>query len=184
MLDDVQGEARLSETRTTRDEDEVGRLQAPGLRVERIEPRLDPDAKVAALVDLLRVPAERRLERHDVAVERRLAHGEEQLLRVRDRGCGLFARQCEPGDLVRDADEAAEERGPFDDRGVARRVRHGRYVLHEPDEELGATDRVELAVGGELRLHARERDRVAPLRDAGDGREDDAVLLSREVRRP
>src|SRR5437879_2962623 len=99
--------------------------------------RLDSSTKIGACWSWLDA-AESRLERHDVAVGRRLAHGEEQLLRVRDRGRGLFARQCEPGDLVRDADEAAEECGPLDDRGVARCVRDGRYVLHEPDEELGA----------------------------------------------
>ncbi len=59
----------------------------------------------------------------------------------------------------------------------------GRHVLHEANEELRSADRIKLVVRDELRLHARESDLLAALRDTGDRGEHDAVLLSREIGR-
>src|SRR5438093_7279982 len=137
--------------------------------------------QVAARVDLLRVPAQRDIERNDVAMEGRFAHREEELLRVRHRRRGILAGKREPRDLVGDADQSAKEGGALDDRGVARCVRDRRDVLHEPNEELRAADRIELAVRRELRLHSSERHWVASLGHASNRAEDDAVLLAREV---
>src|SRR5205814_10006917 len=100
-----------------------------------------------------------------VTVEGRSADSEEKLLRVRHGGAGSLAGQRETRDLVRDADQPTEKRGPFDDRGIARRMRDCRHVLHETDEELRAPDRVELFVRDEVRLHVRESDLLASLRD-------------------
>src|SRR2546430_5056699 len=63
-------------------------------------------------------------------------------------------------------------------------MRDRRHVLHETDEELRPPDRVELTVRDELRLHVREPDLLAALRDTGDRGEHDAVLLARQVGRP
>jgi len=104
---------------------------------------------------------------------------EEELLRVRDRRGGFLARERETRDLVRDADQPAQERRALDDRRVAGGVRDGRDVLHQADEELRAADRVELVVRDKLRLHGRESDRLAALGEAGDRAQDDAVLLAR-----
>src|SRR4029077_14949471 len=101
-------------------------------------------------VDLLGIAAQREIQRNDVPMKGRLAHREEQLLRVRHGSGRFLAGEREARDLVGDPDEPAEQRGALDDRGVARRVRDGGYVLHEADEELRASDRVELLVRGEL----------------------------------
>src|SRR5439155_25546281 len=73
VLHDVQRETRLPEPGSAGDEDEVGRLQASGLLVERLETRLDPDAQIASRIDLFRIATQRDIERDDVAMERRLA---------------------------------------------------------------------------------------------------------------
>jgi len=183
VLDDVEREARLSESRAARDEDEVGALEAAGLLVERLKPRPNPESKIATGIDLLGVAAEGDLERDDVAMERRLADGEEQLLRVGNGRRAVLAREGEARDLVRGADETTQERGALDDRRVGLGVRDRRHVLDETDEELRAADRVELVFGQKLGLHAREADLLAPLGDARDRREDEAMLFSREVGR-
>src|SRR5438034_987470 len=183
VLDDVERETRLAKTRTACDQDQIGGLQTAGLLVDRLDSGADTDAEVAARVDLLGIAAQRDVQRNDIAVERRFAHGEEELLRVRHGGRGLLASEGEARDLVRDADQPAKEGGPLDDRRIAGRVRDRRHVLHETDEELRAADRVELVVREELRLHGRETDRFAALRDAGDRAKDDTVLLARQVGR-
>ncbi len=77
MLDEAEREARLSETGASGDEDEIRRLQAAGLRVERLQAgRHAGLGRVAALFDLRDVAVQRDLERHDVPVEGRLAHRE------------------------------------------------------------------------------------------------------------
>src|SRR5207244_301463 len=118
VLDDVQRETRLPKARAAGDEDEVGRLKSTRLLVDRLDPGANSDPKIAACVDLLRIAAERDVERNDVAVERRFAHREEQLLRVLDGGGRILAGERETRDLVRDADKPSEERGALDDRGV------------------------------------------------------------------
>src|SRR4029077_3797441 len=157
VLDEAQREARLPKARAARDEDEVGRLQAAGLRVERLQSGQDAGlGLVAALLDLRDVPIERDLERDDVPVQRRLADREQEALRVLDRAARILANERQSRDLIRCADELPELRGPRDYRRVRLGVRHGRHVLHEPDEELGAADGAELVRRGELLLDRLE----------------------------
>ena len=133
---------------------------------------------VAAGHDLIGEAPQRDLERNDVAVQARLAHREQQLLRVGDRALGVLASQREVRDLVRGLDETTEERRALDDRGVRLGVRDRRHVLHEADEELRAADLVELATCRELRLHGLETERLAALGDAFDRAEDEPMLLA------
>src|SRR5207247_10377841 len=184
VFDDVQREARLAKTGTARDEDEIGGLESTGLLVDRLDARANPEAHVTARVDLFGVAAERDVQRDDIPMERRFAHREEQLLRVRYRGGRFLAGQRETGDPVGDADQAAKERGALDDRRVARRVRDRGPVVHEAAQELRAPDRIELTVRDEVRLHVGEPDLLAALGDAGDGGEHDPMLLARQVRGP
>src|SRR5512132_3089129 len=115
MPHDVQREARLSETRSPADDDEVGRLESSGLRVEVLEAGRDTlTLVVAAGGDLVGEASQRDLERYDIAVQTRLAHREEQLLGVGDSALGVLACQRQVGDLVRRLDEAAQERGALD----------------------------------------------------------------------
>src|SRR5512132_2126987 len=98
MPHDVQREARLSETRTPADDDEVGRLESSGLRVEVLEARRHAlTLVVAAGRDLVGESSQRDLERNHVAVQARLAYREEELLRIRDRALGVLARQRQVG---------------------------------------------------------------------------------------
>src|SRR2546425_8336037 len=84
------------------------------------------------------------------------------------------------GDLVRSLDEAAQQRGALDDRGIRLGVRDRRHVLHEADEELRAADLIELAARCELGLHGLETQGLATVGDPLDRAEDEAMLLARK----
>src|SRR5205809_4610196 len=112
-----------------------------------------------------------------------LGDGEEQLLGVLDRGLRVLACERKVRDLVRCADESAQERGSLDDRRVRLGVRDRRDVLHEANEELRTADRVEIAAGRELRLHGLEAERLAALPHPLDRSEHEAMLLARKLRR-
>ncbi len=184
MLDEAEREARLAETGAAGDEDEIRRLQAAGLRVERLQAgRHAGLGRVAALFDLRDVAVQRDLERHDVPVERRLAHREQQSRGILDGPAGVVANEREPRDLVRGADELPQLRGAGDDRGVGLGVRDRRDVLHESDEELRAADRCELVRRDELLLHRLERDLVAPQRDPLHRAEYELVMVAGEIGR-
>ena len=107
----------------------------------------------------------------------RLAH-RERLLRVGDGALGVLARQREVRDLIGGLDEAAQERGALDDRGVRLGVRNGGHVLHEADEELRAADLIELAASRELRLPRLNAERLATLGDTLHRAEDEPMLLA------
>src|SRR5437667_11594692 len=100
MLDDVQREARLTETRTARDEDEIRGLESTGLFVDRLDARPNPEAHVATRVDLLGVASAPDVQRDDVPMERRFAHRAQPLLRVPPRGCRIPSGQRGSSDLV------------------------------------------------------------------------------------
>jgi hypothetical protein len=181
MPHDVQREAGLSETRTPPDDDQVGWLESSGLAVEVLEAGRDTlTLIVATRGDLVGEPPQRDLEWNDVAVKARLAHREQELLRVGDRALGILTCECEMGDLVRGLDETAQERGALDDRRVRLGVRDRWDVLHETDEELGAADLIELATRRELRLHALETQRLTTLCDPLDRAQDESMLLARQ----
>src|SRR5581483_8811515 len=181
---DVQREARLSEARASGEEDEVRSLEAAGLGVEGGEAGGEALVViVGARADLIGEAAQRDIERHDVAVQVRLAHREQQLLRVHHRALRVLARQREMGDLVGRADEASQQGGALDDRRVGLGVRDRGDVLHEADEELRAADRVELAARREVRLHALEAQRLTALPHAFDRAEHETMRLARELRR-
>src|SRR5260221_5964048 len=60
-------------------------------------------------------------------------------------------------------------------------MRHRRHVLHEPDEELGATDCAELVRRGELLLHRLERDRVPACGHAIHRAEHELVVVAGQI---
>src|SRR5947208_14522178 len=94
---------------------------------------------VGTLRDLIGESTKRDLERDDVAVQVRLGHREEQLLRIYDCALRVLAREREMRDLVRRSDETAQEGSAFDNRRVRLRVGDRRHVLHEADEALRTT---------------------------------------------
>src|SRR5216117_1541881 len=138
---------------------------------------------VGALRDLIGESTKRDLERDDIAVKVRLGHREEQLLRIYDCALRVFAREREMRDLVRRSDETAQESCALDDRRVRLGVGDRRHVLHEADEELRATDVVELAARRELGLYRLESERLAALPHALDRAEDEPMRLARELGR-
>src|SRR5438445_13412593 len=112
MLDEAQRQTRLAKTGSAGEEDEVRRLQAAGLLVERLHPGRHTKARtVTALLDLRDVAVERHLERHDVPMERCLAHREEQTRCVLDRAASILADEREARELVRRAHEIPQRRG-------------------------------------------------------------------------
>src|SRR5258708_25305743 len=109
--------------------------------MQRFEARRNAGLLIAPILDLLDVSPQCDFQSDDVAMQRRFAYGEEQVLSVLNGATRVFADQCEPRDFVCGADKPPQLRGTRDDRRVCLSMCDRWDVLDQADEELGSTHR-------------------------------------------